>query len=116
MLQASAMITTSKNVKRAMRGLFFACACGLLVQNAVAASCKTESQMAAMDRDALSNATRSLIRSVQSGDLQNLQSNTIAQVAADFGGIATSVQTLKPLVQQATVTINNLYFLDASTE
>ena len=72
--------------------------------------------MTAIDRDALSNAARSLIRAVQGGDVQNLQSNTIPQVAADFGGIATSVQTLRPLVQQATIIINNLYFLDASTE
>jgi hypothetical protein len=37
-------------------------------------------------------------------------------VAADFGGIASSVQALKPLVERATITINNVYVLDASTD
>ena len=104
------------NWKRALRDSVYVCAMGIVVQPVFAASCKTESQMTAVDREALSIATRSLTRAVQSGDVQNLQSNTIPQVAADFGGIAASIQTLKPLVQQATVIINNLYFLDASTE
>jgi len=72
--------------------------------------------MTPVEREALSSAARSLVRSVQSGDVQNLQSNTIPAVAADFAGIASSAQTLKPLVQQATITVDNLYFLDASTE
>jgi hypothetical protein len=101
---------------RVLRASLFACACALVVQGADAATCKTESQLSPAERDALSNSTRSLIRAVQSGDVQNLQANTIPQVASDFGGIASSVQTLKPLVQQATMTIFNLYFLDASTE
>ena len=96
--------------------LLLVCACTLLSARVEAASCKTESQMTAADRDALSNAARSLIRSVQNGDVQSLQANTIPQVASDFGGIAQSVQALKPLVQPATITIDNLYFLDASTE
>jgi hypothetical protein len=37
-------------------------------------------------------------------------------VAADFSGIASSVQSLKPLLQNATLTIENLYILDASGE
>jgi hypothetical protein len=103
------------NSRRALRASVFAC-CTLVIQNAFASTCKTESQMTVVERDTLSNATRSLIAAVQSGDVQNLQSNTIPQVAAEFGGIAASIQTLKPLVQQATVIINSLYFLDASTE
>ncbi len=85
-------------------------------RTAVAASCKTESQMSAADRDALAGAARSIATSVQSGDVQRLQANTIPAVAADFGGIAASVQQLKPLIQQATVTVFNLYDLDASGE
>jgi hypothetical protein len=94
----------------------FACACALLIPDVGAASCKTESQMTPVEREALSSAARSLVRAVQSGDVQNLQANTIPAVAADFGGIASSAQTLKPVVQPATITIDNLYFLDASTE
>lgn len=99
-----------------LRAALVACASTLLTPHSHAATCKTESQLTAPDRDALANAARSLIRSVQAGDVQGLQANTIPQVAADFGGIASSVQTLKPTVQQATITIYNLYFLDASTE
>jgi hypothetical protein len=99
-----------------LRVLLFACGCAVWVLTAGASTCKTESQLTPADRDALSNATRSLVRAVQSGDVQSLQVNTIPAVAADFSGIAQTVQTLKPLIQQATITINNLYFLDASTE
>ena len=104
------------NSKRVLWAAFFACACAVLIPDARAATCKTESQMTPVEREALSSAARSLVRAVQSGDVQNLQSNTIPAVAADFGGIASSAQTLKPLVQQATITVDNLYFLDASTE
>ncbi len=86
------------------------------VLNAGASTCKTESQLTPIERDALSAATHSLVRAVQSGDVQSLQANTIPAVAVDFGGIAQTAQTLKPLIQQATITINNVYFLDASTE
>jgi hypothetical protein len=83
---------------------------------ASAASCKTQSQMTPVQRDALSSAARTVIGEVQSGDTQTLRLNTIAAVAADFGGIAGSVDSLKPLVQQATITVDSLYALDASTE
>jgi len=45
-----------------------------------------------------------------------MKTNTIPAVAADFSGIASSVEGLKPLVQKATVTVFDLYALDASTE
>lgn len=83
---------------------------------AFAASCKTEAQMTAAERDALSSAARNLMGAVQSGNVQDMQNNTIPAVAADFSGIASTAQTLKPLVEKATVTIYNLYSLDASTE
>jgi hypothetical protein len=105
-----------KNWKRVLNTGLFVCVTALLSHSADAATCKTESQLTAPERDALSSDARNLIRAVQNGDVQNLQANTIPQVAADFGGIASSVQTLKPLVQQANITIFNLYFLDASTE
>jgi hypothetical protein len=102
--------------ERVFRIALCVCVCALFVHRTDAATCKTESQLTAPERDAISNDARILVRAVQSGDVQNLQANTIPQVAADFGGIASSVQTLKPLVQQATITIYNLYFLDASSE
>jgi hypothetical protein len=53
---------------------------------------------------------------VQMGDVQGLKTNTIPQVAADFAGIASSVDGLKSLVQKATITVYSLYSLDAATE
>lgn len=88
----------------------------LLPLNVEAASCKTQSQMAAADRDALANAARAMVSEVQSGDTQGLRANTIPAVAADFGGISSSVDSLKPFVQRAAITVDSLYALDASTE
>lgn len=110
------MMIRYMNSRRVLWASLFACAGALLISHAGAAACKTESQLTPAEREALSSTTHFLVRAVQSADVQGLQSNTIPAVAADFGGIAASVHTLKPLVQQATITIDNLYFLDASTE
>jgi hypothetical protein len=83
---------------------------------AKAASCKTQSQMTAAERDALSNAARGIVGQAQSGDIQALRQNTTPAVAADFAGIASSVDTLKPLVQHAAITVDSLYALDSSTD
>ena len=88
----------------------------MLPLTAKAASCKTQSQMTAAERDALSSAARTMIGEVQKGDAQALRANTIPAVAADFGGISGSVDTLKPLVQQASITIDSLYELDAPAD
>jgi len=96
--------------------LLLTCLGALLPLHAWAASCKTQSQLTSAQRDALSNAGRSLLQNVQSGDIHSLQANTIPAVASDFARIADSVNTLKPLVQGATITIDSLYLLDASAE
>jgi Ca-activated chloride channel homolog len=72
--------------------------------------------MTTAERDALSTAARAMAGEVQSGNVQALQSKTIPAVASNFGGIAASVANLKPLVQHAALTVDNLYTLDASTE
>jgi hypothetical protein len=81
-----------------------------------AASCKTQSQLTALERDALAGTARNLAKEVQTGDVQTLRANTIPAVASDFSGISSSVDTLKPLVQQATITIDSVYELDATSE
>jgi len=88
----------------------------MLPPAAKAATCRTQSQMTATERDALSSAARTMLQEVQRGDVQGLQANTIPAVAADFSGIAESVNNLKPVIQQAAITIDSLYALDASTE
>jgi hypothetical protein len=81
-----------------------------------AATCITQSQMTAAQRDALASAARTIVTQVQGGDVQALQANTIPAVAADFSGIRNSADYLKPLVQSATVTVDALYVLDASSD
>ena len=88
----------------------------MLLQNADAASCKTQSQMAAAQRAALVSAALMMAGEVQSGDSDSLRANTIPAVAADFGGISGSVDYLKTLVRGAALTVDSLYVLDVSTD
>lgn len=96
--------------------LIFLAVATVLLPNADAASCKTQSQMTAAQRDAVSSASRAIVVEVQSGNVQALRAGTIPAVASDFGGIAASVDSLKPLVQHAAITVDDLYLLDASSE
>jgi hypothetical protein len=57
-----------------------------------------------------------MLGAVQGGDVQRLRARTLPAVAADFEGIAASMQTLKPLVEQAAITVDALYGLDASSD
>ena len=83
---------------------------------ALAASCRTQSQMTAPQRDVLSTIARTMAGDVQRGNVEALRANAIPAVAADFSGIADAVASLKPLVQQAAITVESLYALDVSTE
>jgi len=81
-----------------------------------AASCLTQSQMTSQQRDALANQARSFIALVQSGDTASLRSRTLPAIASDFDAIASSVIALRPDVQNATITVDNVYSLDASKD
>ena len=72
--------------------------------------------MTAQQRDALANAARGMIATVQSGDTATLRARTLPAIASDFDGIAQSVTALKPMVQNATITVDALYVLDASKD
>lgn len=88
----------------------------ILADSADAASCLTQSQMPPQQRDALANQARSFIALVQSGDTTSLRARTLPAIASDFDAIATSVNALKPEVQNATITVDNVYSLDASKD
>lgn len=88
----------------------------VLLPRAHAASCTTQAQMTEAQRSALASAARNLIAYVQSGNVQAVRAQTLPAVAADFSGIQQSVQYLAPLVQPATITVDDLYLLDASTD
>ncbi|MGA2537351.1 MAG: hypothetical protein ABSF53_15145 [Terracidiphilus sp.] len=88
----------------------------LLPPPAQAASCKTQSQMTAAQRDGLASAARNMVGEMQNGDVNALKANTLPAIAADFTGISASVDTLKPLLANAAITIDSLYALDSSTD
>jgi hypothetical protein len=104
----------AKNVQRTL--LLVLTFAALLPQDSMAASCKTQAQMTIAQRDALSSAARTMIGEVQAGDVQALRANAIPAVAADFSGIAGSVDTVKLLLLHASITVDGLYALDASID
>src|ERR1700744_3122666 len=72
-----------------------ALACVLIAARDVgAATCTTQSQMTAADRASLQGSARTMLAQVQSGDEGGVQANTIPAVAADFGGIRSSIEYL----------------------
>ncbi len=92
--------------------LILACV-GFSNPHARAASCTTQSQMTPAQRDSSSAMARNVLTQVQSGNVQALQQLTLPSVAANFSGLMNSVQHLQPLVRSASITIENLYLLDA---
>ncbi len=87
-----------------------------LLPSALGASCTTQSQMTPAQRDSLANTARAMALQIRSGEVQGIRANTVPAVAADFGGIMDSVVRLRPLIQQAAITVDTLYILDASTD
>ena len=94
------------------------CAAGatVLIPRAWAASCTTEAQMTAPQRDALMSAGRALLLQAQSGDVQGLRANAVPAVAANAAGLQGWVQYMQPLLKGATITVDEVYLLDASTD
>ena len=107
-----------EELKKGIRTLALTLFLALLLAGvrANAASCSTQAQMNAQQRDGLSGEARTMAAIVQSGDAAGLRAKTLPAVAADFDGIASSMAALKPLVQTAKITIDNLYLLDASKD
>src|ERR1700739_224491 len=95
--------------------LFAVCSLALQSRTAKAASCLTESQMTPQPRDVLAHQAREIVQIVQRADPAGLRARTFPAVASDFDGIAASMTSLSPLVQNATITVDNVYGLDAST-
>jgi len=83
-------------------------------QAALGAACTTQAQMAAAQRDALANSVHGLLANMQSGNMPALQQDAIPSLAANFSRLASSIENLKPQIQAATITVDNLYLLDAS--
>ncbi len=78
-----------------------------------AVSCTVGSALAGEQRAALFNAAHQLGGDVLRGDAAALKVSTIPSVAGSFDGIAETVTTLGPSLTGATLTVPNLYALDA---
>jgi hypothetical protein len=91
-----------------------AVASALLPLAAGAATCKTQSQLTAQQRDALTAISKTLMSEVQSGDVAGMKANTIP--AVDFSGIEPTVTALKSPLLGATITVDSLFGLDSSSE
>lgn len=78
-----------------------------------AVSCVTQSQMTVSERAEYIRAMRALEAPIQAGNVNAVKAMTIAPVAAQFDGIAQSIQSLSPLVQQASFTVSSMYLLKA---
>lgn len=81
---------------------------------ALAVSCTTQSAMTAAERNALEQAARGLAAEVQQGNTATVRAQTIAAVARDFSGIANSIEGIEGDVAHATLTVDELYQLDAT--
>lgn len=77
-------------------------------------SCVTQSQMNAQERNELRLAVMAIAGNVQTGNAEAVKAQTIAPVAAQFEGIQGSIQGVSPGIQHATLTVDELYALDAT--
>ncbi|MGC2636784.1 MAG: hypothetical protein WA294_06375 [Acidobacteriaceae bacterium] len=96
------------------RLLGFVLGATLLIPGAFGEPCTTQGQMTESQRSDFSRVARMLVSDVQNGDLQGLRNDTLPAVAADFSGIANSANALKPLIQQAGLTVDALFSFEAA--
>ena len=77
-------------------------------------SCATQSQMPAAQRTILAQSAQMLAGNVESGNAAAVRTQTIASVAAQFDPIANSIQTVNAAIAHATLTVDDVYLLDAT--
>jgi hypothetical protein len=108
------MVMSFANSKNVITFLILVYA-GMQAMSAKAASCTTQAQMAPAQRDQLASAARTLLWQIQTNNTQVLRNDVIPSLAANFNGIVNSVNHLQPLVQASSITVDELYLLDASS-
>lgn len=80
-----------------------------------AATCTTQAELQASDRDALAAAGGRVASAVVQQDLAFLQSALLPAEAAEWEGIRGAVEQAAPVLKGGQVQLRNLYLLDAST-
>lgn len=77
-------------------------------------SCMTQSQMTSAQRTALAQSAEMIATNVESGNAAAVRNQTIAAVAAQFDPIANTIQQVSTSIQHATLTVDQVYILDAT--
>lgn len=75
--------------------------------------CTTQSQMSPSSRDALVVAARSFAEAIQQAQTTLLRAQSIPLLAQQFDAVDRSVAALAPQIRHATITVDDLYLLDA---
>jgi hypothetical protein len=92
----------------------FALVAALLWPHAVqAVTCTMQSEMTAANRSLYEQAARSLGAEIQTANIAAVRADTIAAVAAQFDSLASTIQQVSPDIQNATLTVDALYNLNA---
>lgn len=82
----------------------------------VAATCTTQAEMSAQDRDLLSAVALHLSAAIAQQDYGTLQAALLPAEAGDWNGIRGAAQTTAPLLAGGRMQVRNLYLLDASMQ
>jgi hypothetical protein len=82
---------------------------------AAAETCTTQSGMAQGDRDAIAGAGRNLATLVQANDAALLKTESVAELAKDFGALEYLVGSTAPKLAGGTATVEQVYLLDATS-
>jgi hypothetical protein len=83
---------------------------------APAQTCTTQSEMAPAERTLFEQTARSLGSEIMAGNTAAVRSNTIAAVATKFDPIAATIEQVAPQIQNATLTVDALYRLNAANQ
>lgn len=89
-------------------------ATGGVISHASAEVCTTQSQMQAVDRDALAQAARVIAGRLQANDTAGLQALTVPEFARNFDGMRSAAQELAPHLNGSTPALDQIYLLDAT--
>ena len=88
---------------------------GTVLAAVTAETCTTQSAMQAGDRIGLAQAAQELAGKMQSSDAAGLQTQTIPELVKDFSGIRGAVQELAQHLKGDTLSVDQVYLLDATT-
>jgi hypothetical protein len=92
-----------------LAALFFA-----ITHSSLAETCTTQSAMAAVDREGIAVAARSVAAIVQTNNVEALRSTVVAEVAKDFAPLQYLVGSTSAKVSGGLVAVDQVYLLDGS--